>query len=407
MRVTNKQMLSLITRSVATSSELLLKAQERVASRKLINRPSDDPIAMGKVLDYRRKLSSIDQYARNITPAKTRVEIAMINLEEVHGFIDKAKTLAVNQSSQDNALGREAAALEVTNICDRIRDMANTRLGGKYIFAGHETDTQPFTECAAITCGEEAVLDSNDYFTLGSGYYVWYDKTGSDTGPDPAPGGIAIKVDVSGISEAADVASATMTAINTIAGGVFDATVPLDNLDKVEIEFDAGSYPDIVDVNTGFTTHDTKYVGDSGEVNIIVGEGRQIRINAHGDEVFTGSGVTDGVDIFTVLKDLKDALEDPVYDPTTIGNQIGELTKGITQVEKVISKQATTFKRLEQTEGHWGNLKQNFEKVLSATEDADMAQAVVELMAQQNAYEMALSSAARVLQQKNLLDFLR
>ena len=71
----------------------------------------------------------------------------------------------------------------------------------------------------------------------------------------------------------------------------------------------------------------------------------------------------------------------------------------------MLSKQTTTFKRLEQTEGHWGNLKQNFEKVLSATEDADIAQVVVELMAQQTAYEMALASAGNVLQ-KNLLDFL-
>ena len=72
----------------------------------------------------------------------------------------------------------------------------------------------------------------------------------------------------------------------------------------------------------------------------------------------------------------------------------------------MVSRQSTTFKRLDQTEVQWINLKHVFESTLSKTEDADMAQVVVEFKAQQNAYEMALASAANVLQ-KNLLDFLR
>ena len=106
-----------------------------------------------------------------------------------------------------------------------------------------------------------------------------------------------------------------------------------------------------------------------------------------------------------MLKALKDALEKEPYDSDAIANQITPLSNGITQIETVLSKQATTFTRLEQSKGHWEKLKQNFEKALSDTEDADVAQAVVELMAQQTAYEMALASAAKVLQ-KNLLNFL-
>ena len=175
MRVTNKQLLSLVTQRVATASEQLLKAQERVASMKLINRPSDDPIGINKVLEYRKKIASIDQYARNITSAKTPVEMGVINLEEVHGLLGDAKALAMSQAASDDALGRIAAAREVANIYDHIRDIANTRLGGKYIFAGHNTDTLPFTECAAITCGEKTDLIDGDYFTLDPGYYVYYD----------------------------------------------------------------------------------------------------------------------------------------------------------------------------------------------------------------------------------------
>lgn len=402
MRVTNKQMLSLITRSVATSSELLLKAQERVASRKLINRPSDDPIGMGRVLDFRRKLSSIDQYIRNIASTRVRIESTVIYLEKVHGLLSDAKSIAINQPSQDDALGRETAAREVGKIYDWIRDLANSRLGGKYIFAGHDTDTIPFPR-DEVTTADASTLSEGEYFKISSSttdYYVWYD-TGSSTNPEVA-GRTEIKVDILSEDTAAEVATKTAAAINDKP----DFTAPVPSGSAVTITSD-GEGVDATDGNTEFGFHNATYNGDSGKISVILGEGVTQVINAHGNEVFTGSDdPTDGVNIFSVLKELKDALETEPYDPDAIGNQIGELTKGITQIEKVLSKQATTFKRLEQSEGHWEKLKQNFEKALSDTEDADMAQAVVELMAQQTAYEMALASAAGVLQ-RNLLDFLR
>jgi len=300
VRVTNKQLLNIVTRSVATSSQQLLKAQERVASLKRINRPSDDPIGISKVLDYRKRIASIEQYTRNIASAKIQVETTATGLEDVHALLNDAKDIAITQFSADDASGRETAAREVIGIYDRIRDIANTRLGGSYIFAGHQTDAAPFT----------------------------------------------------------------------------------------------------TDVNYATTYH-----GDDGEINAIVGEGMSLKINAHGCETFTGSGLTDGVDIFGVLKDLKDALEAPVYNPADIENQVSELVKAMNQVENVMSQQSVAFKRLDQTEDYWNNLKQKFENVLSETEDADAAQVAVELKAQETAYEMALAAASNVLK-KNLLDFL-
>ncbi|MFP3911507.1 MAG: hypothetical protein ACLFUT_05480 [Desulfobacteraceae bacterium] len=297
MRVTYKQMLNIVTRSVAARSEQLMKAQERVASMKMINRPSDDPAGMNRVLDYRKRIVSIDQYLRNIMPAKTRVEMTVNQLEEVHGLLREAKQIAGSQAVSDNVSGQEMAAAQIGDIYDQIRAIANTRLGGSYIFSGHVTDTLPFSE-------------------------------------------------------------------------------------------------------------DGTYHGDDGEIKAIVGEGVLLKINAHGDETFTGDGVTDGVDIFEVLKDLKDALEADPYDAGDTLNQIDPLNQGIAQIQNTLSRQSTTFDRLEQTEDKWRNLKHVFESTVSKTEDADMAQVVVELKAQQNAYEMTLATAAGVLQQ-NLLDFLR
>lgn len=387
-------------RSVATSSEQLLKAQERVASMKRMNRPSDDPIGMSKVLDYRKRIASIDQYVRNIASAKIQVETTVTSLEDVHELLNDAKDIAITQYSADDASGRETAAREVAGIYDRVRDIANTRLGGSYIFGGYDTDTLPFPR-DEVTTSDETSLSGGEYFNISSSttdYYVWYNIDGGSS--DPAISGrTGIEVNISTGDTAEAVAAATQSAIDAL--GEFSASV---SGSAVTIKT-GGEAVETTDGNTGFGFHNATYNGDSGTLHTIVGEGFQIKTNAQGNETFTGSGVTDGVNVLGVLKTLKDALEASVYDPATIENQVGELVKAMNQIENVTSQQSVAYKRLEHTEEYWNNLKQKFENVLSETEDADAAQVAVELQAQETAYEMALAAASNVLK-KNLLDFL-
>ncbi len=112
-------------------------------------------------------------------------------------------------------------------------------------------------EVQTVVCGTFASLTAADYFLLYSatdetGYYVWYDKTGSDT--DPAvTGKTGIRVNISADTTAIEVAARTVTAIGaanyskdftTANSGT--ATVTITNKNK-------GSCTNAADFNTGFT----------------------------------------------------------------------------------------------------------------------------------------------------------
>ena len=397
MRVSTKQMHNVVNGFIAKNSKMLLKAQERVATRKLINRPSDDPAGIGRVLDYRKTMSSIDQYLRNITIAKTRVDFTVTNLGEVDDLLHDARDLAVTHSSSE-ATDRETAAQQIGDIYDRILDIANTKLGGDYLFAGHKTGTRPFP-LNEVTTGAESTLNGGESFNISSSstdYYVWYDIDNGST--DPNVGGrTAIEVDIASGDTPAQVAAKTANAIDALAD--FSASQS-----GSRVTISSGGIPtDAADNDTEFFFHSPTYSGDNKRTSVIAGSGMTVRVNAHGNEVFTGSGVTNGADIFSVLRDLKEGLEND--DTTAIVNQVDELTNAINQVERVMSKQSATFQRLESTEGHWKEFKENIEDMLSSTEDADLALAIVELQTQQTAYEASLSAAANMFRQ-SLLDFL-
>jgi len=147
MRVTNRLMADTVLNSLYRNSQQLLKLQEMVSTEKRINRPSDDPIGMGKILDYRKILSSIDQYNTNITHGKTQIDLTESCLEAIDELVLEARRIAVEQSSGELE-NRPTAAQEIKNIYDQILQLANTKLGDTYILSGHQTDTTPFTRDA-------------------------------------------------------------------------------------------------------------------------------------------------------------------------------------------------------------------------------------------------------------------
>jgi flagellar hook-associated protein 3 FlgL len=143
MRITNKMMTTTIKRNVFRQSEQLLRHQEILSSGKRINRPSDDPVGIGKVLDYRQSLASFEQYDRNIQQAKNRIEFMETTLEGVDELIGDAKNWAVNQASSSTT-DREAAIIGVQNLRDQILQLSNSKMGGNFIFAGFQTNTPAF-----------------------------------------------------------------------------------------------------------------------------------------------------------------------------------------------------------------------------------------------------------------------
>ena len=145
MRVTNKLMTDTVACNLFKNTEQLLKTQNVLSSGKRINKPSDDPIGMSKVLDYRKTICAIDQYNRNIAHGESWLNVTDSTLDAVSNSLIRAKELALSQANATaNADTMKVVAEEVKNIYDHILQLANTKLGKSYIFAGHKTDTAPF-----------------------------------------------------------------------------------------------------------------------------------------------------------------------------------------------------------------------------------------------------------------------
>lgn len=286
MRISNAMMAANIKASLFKQNGQMYKTQEMIVSGKRINRPSDDPIGMSSVMEYRSSISSMDQYSENISQAKIRIDTVENALEIVSELLHDAKNIAFDPDPDM----RLNLAEDVAAIRDQVLQISNYQLNGEYLFAGDLTDTEPFN-----------------------------------------------------------------------AAGV--------------------------------------YAGDNGDAEYMIGQNAQVDVAADGSAIFQGVS-----DIFAVLDTLETELI--AGNATGITNQITPIEDAIDNINTIRAQNAGDYKRLEATENHYAYFKLNMQELMSRTEDADLAAAIVDFQAQQTAYESTLATSSMIMQ-KSLIDFIR
>lgn len=145
MRITNSMIGNGIQRHLTRNAEGVYRLQENVSTGKRVNRPSDDPAAIGRIAEYRKALASIEQFGRNIEHAQAELNQAESNLMEITEQVTRVKELLLSQVTDTmTADTRKLAAEEIRQIRDTIRQLANTKMGDRYLFGGTQTSMPPY-----------------------------------------------------------------------------------------------------------------------------------------------------------------------------------------------------------------------------------------------------------------------
>lgn len=145
------------------------------------------------------------------------------------------------------------------------------------------------------------------------------------------------------------------------------------------------------------------YMGNDKDIEVEISEGAVVPINRPGNEVFLSTGV-DTTDIFQMIISLRDDLRSG--NLSNITQRIRETNYAINQLSIALAQIGTVSRKLEDTEENLRMAINEFHRVVSDSVDADMAEVIVNLNTQMNAYQSALHSASRVLQ-PSLLDYIR
>ncbi len=264
MRISNNMINNTVVFNMQRSLSRFLKLQTSMSSGRRINKPSDDPIGIQRDLGYRTELAKNTQYRANIEQAQSWMQSYDSILGDSKDLVSSAKEIAVAMANGVyDDVTRAGSATEVDSIFDRLMQLSNGELEGRYIFSGHRTTDKSLSASATgvVYRGDQGKIDyqieSSARMTVNlTGSYVFLKPLGplgkdadldvgvtgstlladlhNGGGIDQTAGAFVVTDNVLGISATIDLTGATtvddaITAINTqlAAAGITNMTAKL------------------------------------------------------------------------------------------------------------------------------------------------------------------------------------
>jgi len=141
---------------------------------------------------------------------------------------------------------------------------------------------------------------------------------------------------------------------------------------------------------------------DSGLIKLEVSTGVTLQVNVTGTELF-GAG-SDPTNAFQVLSNLKTALN--ANDHSAVSSMLGQIDQRMDNILVKWAEVGARANRIELITNRLLDESINVQSLLSRTEDADVAELMVNLKTQENVYQASLSTGAQIIR-PSLVDFMR
>ena len=147
MRVTNGMIQNSMMNNLYRNMGQLDKTYNQMNTLKKAQRPSDDPIVVGRSLKLRINVLQTEQHKKNVDEAKAWMDITETALTNIQGIMKDIRTRCVQASTGTlTDEDREKIETEILELQKQIVQEANGTYSGRYIFSGFKTDKPMFIE---------------------------------------------------------------------------------------------------------------------------------------------------------------------------------------------------------------------------------------------------------------------
>lgn len=146
MRVTDSINYRNFLAGLDTLNSQMETANQQISTGKKLLSLKDSPSGSAEVVKLRAQLSGLDQYQSNNDSGTTYLSMTDSALNSLNNILTSMFTTGSGVASDTStATIRAGAAAGIRSLRDQVLALANTEVGGHYIFAGSQTLSTPFT----------------------------------------------------------------------------------------------------------------------------------------------------------------------------------------------------------------------------------------------------------------------
>lgn len=152
MRVSTNQIFNMSLGNLNSAMSRMAEASMRNSAQKRVLVPSDDPAAMGGIINCRSFGLETKQFIKNIKTASSWLSLADGVLQQTSTDIGRIKVLAEQAATGTlTAEQRRSIGKNLRGILGNLLNKSNTEFGGKSIFAGHKLEQNAYEQTLHAT----------------------------------------------------------------------------------------------------------------------------------------------------------------------------------------------------------------------------------------------------------------
>lgn len=404
------------------------KYQYQLSSGNKIKYASDDPVVATRLSTYQNKIGELDQFLKNISETKGYLDIAENNVSDMKNYLDRVRELCLQISNGTYTQNdREAAKNEIVQIEQHIKQLANTRYEGRYIFSGTKTNEPPLANTEDIRynvtpdigmlkfkgktisevdegMNEKYTVSFRDLFERGArivsskDFSPYDDLSGTD---DPEVGTIVISDPRLGKEVSFNYRFDGKTKIQDILNQLNEKAKTSDGIGLVHFYMSGNKI-----IAEKVISNETQNFDDPTPVDM---QSSSISISDSG-HLMTDLGIEDGnnitgVDVFGVLENIKSHIDHNDADKLG-GVDISNLDTLINNSLSVRSSIGAMSKSLIIGQQRLQSNKITLTQMQSQDADVDVAATMIKFSQESAAYNAALVAGAKVIM-PTLVNFLK
>lgn len=412
MRLSTNQMFNQGVKSILDTQGRLSRAQDKLTNQTKLLTPSDDPAATAQVMRLNERIELTKQYETNGTILQNHLNGEEVAMNGIKTAVDRAKVLIIQAGSGSlTDSDRVGISFEIRSIRDEVVDLMNSQnANGDYIFAGFQSNIQPFQFNQATQVFDYLGDEGELKLQISSSVKLSAGDNGKRLFEDVDTRLQAVNATVSagaGINPAVIVDNQGQ--YDEFHQQNYDTVTPANNVYNAVLSAGPPSTYEIRNNGAAMTPAVTGPYNPGSGIDF---QGLNIQVagtGAPGQVDFTLS-TPSKKNIATTLNDLFEALNNGGgFTPQLKSDLRDALTQTTNTANQIATVQASLGGRLNVVDSVLdSNLEINHanQKTRSELAEIDYAEAVTELMKEESALEAAQATFGRV-SRLSLFDFIR
>ena len=144
-----------------------LSTQQQLSSGYRVQSAADAPSQVAAMVDLSSSLSAYQNWNSNLNSVQTEAETADQAIGSALSLLQSAATLgAQGANSTATASSQQVLAAQIQSIQQQLVDIANTNVGGRYIFAGDQDQSAPYQYDNTSATGVDQLQTSGSTRTI-------------------------------------------------------------------------------------------------------------------------------------------------------------------------------------------------------------------------------------------------